>query len=175
MSPSSPPDHALHAARRFDNAYTPLSGARHLCRAARGNLLVAEATLRAEIPRPTLVDLRELTALIATEGDAPSRRSRGTLAATVARRVRRRDDRRRRPRDCGATGARQPAPSAGALDASSHGRRIDWSRTLARRTLNGGPGTLTKRHSNRRPARYRAGVCTSQIRTIRLVACPLES
>jgi hypothetical protein len=31
----------------------------------RGNLAVAEATLRAEIPRPTLVDLLELTALIA--------------------------------------------------------------------------------------------------------------
>ena len=31
----------------------------------RGNLTVAEATLRAEIPRPTLVDLLELTALIA--------------------------------------------------------------------------------------------------------------
>jgi hypothetical protein len=30
-----------------------------------GNLLVAEATLRAEIPRPTLSDLLELTALIA--------------------------------------------------------------------------------------------------------------
>ena len=30
-----------------------------------GNLTVAEATLRAEIPRPTLVDLLELTALIA--------------------------------------------------------------------------------------------------------------
>jgi hypothetical protein len=31
----------------------------------RGNLVVAEATLRAEIPRPTLVDLLDLTALIA--------------------------------------------------------------------------------------------------------------
>jgi hypothetical protein len=31
----------------------------------RGNLLVAEAVLRAEIPRPTLLDLLELTALIA--------------------------------------------------------------------------------------------------------------
>ncbi len=31
----------------------------------RGNLLVAETTLRAEIPRPTLTDLLELTALIA--------------------------------------------------------------------------------------------------------------
>jgi hypothetical protein len=31
----------------------------------RGNLLVAETTLRAEIPRPTLGDLLELTALIA--------------------------------------------------------------------------------------------------------------
>lgn len=31
----------------------------------RGNLTVAEATLRTEIPRPTLVDLLELTALIA--------------------------------------------------------------------------------------------------------------
>ncbi len=31
----------------------------------RGNLLVAEQTLRAEIPRPTLLDLLELTALIA--------------------------------------------------------------------------------------------------------------
>ena len=31
----------------------------------RGNLLVAEVTLRQEIPRPTLVDLLELTALIA--------------------------------------------------------------------------------------------------------------
>jgi hypothetical protein len=31
----------------------------------RGNLLVAEATLRAEVPRPTLGDLLELTALIA--------------------------------------------------------------------------------------------------------------
>jgi len=31
----------------------------------RGNLLVAETVLRAEIPRPTLLDLLELTALIA--------------------------------------------------------------------------------------------------------------
>jgi hypothetical protein len=31
----------------------------------RGNLYVAEATLRTEIPRPSLVDLLELTALIA--------------------------------------------------------------------------------------------------------------
>ena|ERR1051326_2690038 len=31
----------------------------------RGNLTVAEATLRTEIPRPTLVDLLDLTALIA--------------------------------------------------------------------------------------------------------------
>src|SRR5207237_7269757 len=31
----------------------------------RGNLAVAETTLRAEIPRPTLIDLLELTALIA--------------------------------------------------------------------------------------------------------------
>lgn len=31
----------------------------------RGNLGVAETTLRSEIPRPTLVDLLELTALIA--------------------------------------------------------------------------------------------------------------
>ena len=31
----------------------------------RGNLLVAEATLRGEIPRPSLGDLLELTALIA--------------------------------------------------------------------------------------------------------------
>ena len=31
----------------------------------RGNLLVAEATLRVGLPRPTLVDLLELTALIA--------------------------------------------------------------------------------------------------------------
>jgi hypothetical protein len=31
----------------------------------RGNLLVAEQTLRTEIPRPTLADLLELTALIA--------------------------------------------------------------------------------------------------------------
>lgn len=31
----------------------------------RGNLLVAETVLRAEIPRPTLADLLELTALIA--------------------------------------------------------------------------------------------------------------
>jgi hypothetical protein len=33
----------------------------------RGNLTVAEATLRAEIPRPTLVDLLDLSALIATK------------------------------------------------------------------------------------------------------------
>jgi hypothetical protein len=32
-----------------------------------GNLLVAETTLRTEIPRPTLGDLLELTALIATK------------------------------------------------------------------------------------------------------------
>ena len=31
----------------------------------RGNLAVAETVLRSEIPRPTLVDLLELTALIA--------------------------------------------------------------------------------------------------------------
>jgi hypothetical protein len=40
----------------------------------RGNLLVAETTLRAEIPRPTLMDLLELTALIATK--QPERFSR---------------------------------------------------------------------------------------------------
>ena len=40
----------------------------------RGNLLVAEMTLRAEIPRPTLVDLLELTALIAQKD--PKRHSR---------------------------------------------------------------------------------------------------
>jgi hypothetical protein len=40
----------------------------------RGNLLVAEATLRAEIPRPTLSDLLELTALIAIK--QPERFSR---------------------------------------------------------------------------------------------------
>jgi hypothetical protein len=40
----------------------------------RGNLLVAEATLRAELPRPTLTDLLELTALIASK--QPQRFSR---------------------------------------------------------------------------------------------------
>jgi hypothetical protein len=40
----------------------------------RGNLLVAEATLRAEIPRSTLGDLLELTALIAQK--QPERFSR---------------------------------------------------------------------------------------------------
>jgi hypothetical protein len=40
----------------------------------RGNLTVAEATLRTEIPRPTLVDLLELTALIAFK--APDRYGR---------------------------------------------------------------------------------------------------
>jgi len=39
-----------------------------------GNLLVAETTLRAEIPRPTLTDLLELTALIAIK--QPARFSR---------------------------------------------------------------------------------------------------
>ena len=42
----------------------------------RGNLLVAETTLRAEIPRPTLLDLLELTALIAQKD--PGRRGRVT-------------------------------------------------------------------------------------------------
>jgi hypothetical protein len=36
----------------------------------RGNLLVAETTLRSEIRRPTLVDLLELTALIAQKDPA---------------------------------------------------------------------------------------------------------
>jgi hypothetical protein len=40
----------------------------------RGNLVVAEATLRAEIPHPTLVDLLDLTALIAFK--APERYTR---------------------------------------------------------------------------------------------------
>lgn len=40
----------------------------------RGNLAVAETTLRVEIPRPTLVDLLELTALIALK--EPQRHSR---------------------------------------------------------------------------------------------------
>lgn len=40
----------------------------------RGNLLVAETVLRAEIPRPTLTDLLELTALIAQKD--PGRFSR---------------------------------------------------------------------------------------------------
>jgi hypothetical protein len=39
-----------------------------------GNLLVAETTLRTEIPRPTLSDLLELTALIASK--QPERFSR---------------------------------------------------------------------------------------------------
>ena len=42
----------------------------------RGNLTVAEATLRVEIPRPTLRDLLELTALIALKD--PGRRARVT-------------------------------------------------------------------------------------------------
>jgi len=42
----------------------------------RGNLGVAETVLRAEIPRPTLVDLLELTALIAQRD--PGRRARVT-------------------------------------------------------------------------------------------------
>jgi hypothetical protein len=42
----------------------------------RGNLAVAETVLRAEIPRPTLVDLLELTALIAQKD--PGRRGRVT-------------------------------------------------------------------------------------------------
>jgi hypothetical protein len=37
---------------------------------AHGNLLAAETTLRSEIPRPTLVDLLELTALIALKDSA---------------------------------------------------------------------------------------------------------
>jgi hypothetical protein len=40
----------------------------------RGNVALAETTLRAEIPRPTLVDLLELTALIAVE--EPQRHAR---------------------------------------------------------------------------------------------------
>jgi hypothetical protein len=36
----------------------------------RGNLYVAETTLRTEIPRPSLVDLLELTALIAQKDPA---------------------------------------------------------------------------------------------------------
>jgi len=40
----------------------------------RGNLLVAENTLRVEIPRPTLVDLLDLTALIAEK--QPERHAR---------------------------------------------------------------------------------------------------
>jgi hypothetical protein len=42
----------------------------------RGNLAVAETVLRAEIPRPTLADLLELTALIAQTD--PGRRGRVT-------------------------------------------------------------------------------------------------
>lgn len=42
----------------------------------RGNLAVAETVLRLEIPRPTLVDLLELTALIAQRD--PGRRGRVT-------------------------------------------------------------------------------------------------
>ena len=42
----------------------------------RGNLAVAETVLRSEIPRPTLVDLLELTALIAQTD--PGRRGRVT-------------------------------------------------------------------------------------------------
>jgi hypothetical protein len=40
----------------------------------RGNVALAETTLRAEIPRPTLVDLLELTALIALK--EPQRHAR---------------------------------------------------------------------------------------------------
>ena len=40
----------------------------------RGNLLVAETVLRSEIPRPSLVDLLELTALIAIKD--PKRHAR---------------------------------------------------------------------------------------------------
>jgi len=42
----------------------------------RGNLTVAEVTLRTEIPRPTLVDLLDLTALIALK--EPERYARVT-------------------------------------------------------------------------------------------------
>jgi hypothetical protein len=48
----------------------------------RGNLLVAETTLRAEIPRPTLLDLLELTALIAQKDS----RRHGRVAARWLRR-----------------------------------------------------------------------------------------
>ena len=40
----------------------------------RGNLAIAETVLRAEIPRPTLVDLLELTALIAVKDPRRYRR-----------------------------------------------------------------------------------------------------
>jgi hypothetical protein len=46
------------------------------CAIERGNLAVAETVLRAEIPRPTLVDLLELTALIAQKD--PGRRGQVT-------------------------------------------------------------------------------------------------
>jgi len=48
----------------------------------RGNLLVAETTLRGEIPRPTLLDLLELTALIAQKDP----RRHGRVAARWLRR-----------------------------------------------------------------------------------------
>ena len=48
-----------------------------------GNLLVAETTLRAEIPRPTLTDLLELTALIAIKQPGRFFPGRRALAAQV--------------------------------------------------------------------------------------------
>ena len=45
----------------------------------RHNLAVAETVLRAEIPRPTLLDLLELTALIAQKD--PGRRGRFLVAS----------------------------------------------------------------------------------------------
>jgi hypothetical protein len=51
----------------------------------RGNLVVAEATLRAEIPRPTLVDLLDLTALIAFK--QPERHTRVARGVQILDRV----------------------------------------------------------------------------------------
>ena len=91
----------------------------------RGNLAVAETTLRAEIPRPTLVDLLELTALIALK--EPQRHPRVSARwlqrwleahqfPTILRRC---------VRGFRARSPRRPASRSCAIRTSSHGRRSD--------------------------------------------------
>jgi integrase len=83
-----------------------------------GNLVVAETLVR-ELGHPTLLELLDLTALIAAKEPHPLHESRRPVAAQMARQARGRHRRRRRP-GCRATAGSRRPPSP-ARDAGASG------------------------------------------------------